>query len=104
MGAFASTPAPVAAAATAAESDEMNQFLSQLPSQHLEPLWSQMNAMVPPSPNPSSLAHLWRYADALPHLQSAGRLVPEEKAERRVLMLVNPSKSESKPPSSVMPF
>ena len=74
--------------------DEMSEFLSVLPAQHLEPLWSQMNTMVPPSPNPTAKAHMWRYADALPHLENAGRLVPEEKAERRVLMLVNPNMRE----------
>ncbi|KAH6695000.1 RmlC-like cupin domain-containing protein [Plectosphaerella plurivora] len=88
MGAFVSTAAQPAAEN---ESEEMKKFLSVLPSQHLEPLWSQMNTMVPPTPKPTALAHMWKYEEALPHLQNAGRLVPEEKAERRVLMLVNPS-------------
>lgn len=73
---------------------EMEKFLSVLPSQHLEPLWSQMNAMVPPTPKPVAKPHMWRYQDALPHLLEAGRLVPAEQAERRVLMLVNPSMGE----------
>ncbi|KAJ5679440.1 Lipoamide Acyltransferase [Penicillium macrosclerotiorum] len=52
-----------------------------------------MDDMVPITPNPKSKAHLWKYADALPHLQKASQLVPEEQAERRVLMLVNPNMS-----------
>ncbi|KAH7323195.1 RmlC-like cupin domain-containing protein [Stachybotrys elegans] len=75
----------------AGETEEMQEFLAALPSQHVEPLWSQMSMMVPPTPNPAAKAHIWKYEDTLPHLESAGRLVPEEKAERRVLMLVNPN-------------
>lgn len=73
------------------ETGEMNQFLRSLPGNHLEPLWTQMGAMVPPSPNPSAVPYLWKYTDALPRLEDASRLVPEEQAERRVLMLVNPN-------------
>lgn len=61
-----------------------------LASHHLEPLWLKMNAMVPPTPNPIASPHIWRYEETLPHLLEAGRTVPPEAAERRVLMLVNP--------------
>jgi len=61
-----------------------------LASHHLEPLWLKMNAMVPPTPNPVASPHIWRYEETLPHLLEAGRTVPPEAAERRVLMLVNP--------------
>jgi gentisate 1,2-dioxygenase len=37
---------------------------------------------------------MWKYQDMLPDLQTAARLVPEEQAERRVLMLVNPKMGE----------
>lgn len=73
---------------------ELKGLLSDLPAQNLEPLWTQMSAMVPGSPNPVASAHIWKYDEVLPHLQKAARLVPEEQAERRVLMLVNPSMSK----------
>jgi gentisate 1,2-dioxygenase len=76
------------------DSPEMKQYLSELPSENLEPLWSQMSMMVPPTPNPTAKPHMWTYREALPHLETAAKLVPEEKAERRVLMLVNPSMRE----------
>lgn len=88
MGNYTST---VSAGAADGETEEMKSYLSALPAQHLDPLWSQMNMMVPPTPNPTTKPHMWKYRDALPHLETAARLVPEEKAERRVLMLVNPS-------------
>lgn len=72
----------------------MEKFLGTLPPKNLEPLWSRMNAMVPPNPNPSAVPALWRYEEMLPYLKEAARLVPEEQAERRVLMLVNPNLSK----------
>jgi gentisate 1,2-dioxygenase len=70
---------------------EMKEYLDCLPSMNLEPLWSRMGAMVPARPNPKAKPFIWRYSEVFPKLQAAGRLVPEEEAERRVLMLVNPS-------------
>ncbi|CAI4214109.1 unnamed protein product [Parascedosporium putredinis] len=61
-----------------------------LAQQHLEPLWLKMDAMVPPTPNPVAAPHIWKYQETLPYLLEAGRVVPAEAAERRVLMLVNP--------------
>lgn len=81
-------------ASDASGAGELKGLLSGLPAQNLEPLWTQMSAMVPGSPNPVASAHIWKYDEALPHLQKAARLVPEEQAERRVLMLVNPSMSK----------
>ncbi|TKW53829.1 Gentisate 1,2-dioxygenase [Colletotrichum tanaceti] len=65
----------------------MNDYLQELPSQHLEPLWSQMNVMVPPTPAPVAKPHIWKYADSLPLLHKAAEMVGEKQAERRVLML-----------------
>jgi gentisate 1,2-dioxygenase len=50
-----------------------------------------MGAMVPQTPNPVARPHIWKYRDTLPFLSTAGEIVPEEMAERRVLMLVNPA-------------
>lgn len=75
----------------------LKKLLNELPAQNLEPLWTQMSAMVPAGPNPVASAHIWKYEEVLPHLQSATRLVPEEQAERRVLMLLNPSMSKYTP-------
>lgn len=38
-----------------------------------------------------------RYEALRPHLVRAGQLVPEEQAERRVLMLINPTMGEELP-------
>lgn len=74
---------------------DMKSYLKTLPSRHLEPLWSNMDVMVPPTPAPTAKPYMWKYRDTLPYLSTAGKIVPEEMAERRVLMLVNPSMSKS---------
>jgi gentisate 1,2-dioxygenase len=73
----------------------LQEYLGSLPSMHLEPLWDRLGAMVPPSPNPVCVPYLWEYKKTLPYLAKAGQMVPEEEAERRVLMLINPAMSKS---------
>lgn len=74
-------------------------YLESLPSMNLEPLWDRLGTMVPASPNPVSIPYAWKFKTVLPYLSKAGQLVPEEEAERRVLMLVNPAMSKSSPKS-----
>ncbi|KAK7979896.1 hypothetical protein PG989_012353 [Apiospora arundinis] len=66
-------------------------YLQSLPSKNLAPLWTVMGAMVPPRPAPKASVSLWRYEEARPLLVQAGEVVDAHEAERRVLMLVNPS-------------
>ncbi|KAL9553659.1 hypothetical protein MBANPS3_003192 [Mucor bainieri] len=66
-------------------------FLKKYDGSHVEPLWTVMEAMVPPHPNPKCVPHLWEYEKIRPALLEAGEKVGEYEAERRVLMLVNPS-------------
>lgn len=68
-------------------------LLSKLLEFEVQPLWTVMHAMVPPTPKPQAQVALWRYKELRPLLLEAGRLVSSEEAERRVLMLVNPALS-----------
>ncbi|QKX58761.1 uncharacterized protein TRUGW13939_05888 [Talaromyces rugulosus] len=70
---------------------ETKAFYELLPSKNVEPLWLKLEKFVPPKPNPVSVPAIWRYKEILPSLMEAGRIVPVEEAERRVLMLVNPA-------------
>lgn len=79
--------------------DAAQTLLSNLEAVNTKPLWAQMSKLNPPLPNPSTVPHVWRYDEIRPHLLRAGELVTEKQAERRVLMLVNPARSKSKPPS-----
>ena len=62
---------------------------------HTKPLWAQMARLNPPLPNPKCTPHVWEYEKIRPSLLRAGELVTEKQAERRVLMLVNPSRGIS---------
>ncbi|KND91772.1 Gentisate 1,2-dioxygenase [Tolypocladium ophioglossoides CBS 100239] len=37
----------------------MDEYLQALPAKHLEPLWSRMNMMVPPTPNSVARLYMW---------------------------------------------
>lgn len=79
--------------------DKLVEFAESL---HTKPLWKQMAKLIPPLPNPTCIPHIWRYSNIRPSLLSAGDLVSEKQAERRVLMLINPARgtSEDSPCSS----
>ncbi|KAK5092497.1 hypothetical protein LTR70_005459 [Exophiala xenobiotica] len=73
-------------------SHEEKVLLDAVEKLHTKPLWKQMNRLNPPLPNPTAIPHIWRYDQIRPSLVRAGELVDEKQAERRVLMLVNPSR------------
>ena len=73
--------------------------LEELPSDYVKeltalgavPLWPSLRAALPHDrPNRATLPFAWRYSELRAHLLRAGELTPIEKAERRVLALVNP--------------
>lgn len=72
--------------------DATQVMLERAEQAHTKPLWLQMARLNPPLPNPKCTPYLWKYSDIRPSLLEAGELVPEHQAERRVLMLVNPSR------------
>lgn len=57
------------------------------------PLWPQMRNLLPHhAPKPVTKSHLWAYDALRPLVLRAGELTPVEKAERRVLFLVDPGR------------
>ncbi|KAK9446773.1 RmlC-like cupin domain-containing protein [Limtongia smithiae] len=70
---------------------EYQQFLTTLPSANVRALWTFLSDASPPVPNPRAVPFAWDYAGSLrPRMIEAGRLIPAELAERRVLLLNNP--------------
>lgn len=65
-------------------------YMSSLSENNVAALWTVLSKMVPPRPNPGAAATLWSYEKLRPSLMESGKIVSAEKAERRVLMLVNP--------------
>lgn len=72
-------------------SDSLDRVFTEAAAHAAQPLWTVMEAMVPPQPRPKAVPHVWRYADLRPLLGRAGELVGTADAERRVFMLVNPA-------------
>jgi gentisate 1,2-dioxygenase len=75
-----------------ATADSADRLISELDGTHTLPLWAQMAKLNPAAPNPRCTPHIWRYDAMRPYLLRAGDLITEKQAERRVLMLVNPTR------------
>ncbi len=66
-------------------------YVAELRTHNLVPLWPNLRAVLPPGkPRLSTRATHWPYEVLRPLLMKAGELTPIEKAERRVLVLANP--------------
>ncbi|MBV8425594.1 MAG: cupin domain-containing protein [Candidatus Eremiobacteraeota bacterium] len=73
------------------EAESLDRLLTDASAQATAPLWTAMRAMVPPSPAPKAIPHVWQWSELRPLLGRAGKLISADIAERRVLMLVNPA-------------
>ncbi len=69
----------------------LRSLYAEMAPHHLYPLWEVMQGLVTPTPQSAASAHLWSYGPARDYLLRAGDLISAEKAERRVLILENPS-------------
>lgn len=68
-------------------------YRASLREHALAPLWDFLKAALPHGRPPApTRPHCWRYSEVRPLLLEAGRLVPVEKAERRVLVLSDPGR------------
>ncbi|UZJ26820.1 cupin domain-containing protein (plasmid) [Rhodococcus antarcticus] len=57
----------------------------------LVPLWTEIGDLMPLSPQPSAVPHLWHWGSMLPLAERAGDLVPVGRGgERRAIALANP--------------
>ncbi len=78
----ATTASPVS------DSAKLREFSRSIAALDLMPLWERATPMTPGSPCVSAL---WRHAEIRPRLLEATRLITKRDAERRVLVLENPS-------------
>jgi gentisate 1,2-dioxygenase len=61
-----------------------------LEARSLSPLWTALHVLLPAERVTRAVPCRWRWSEVRPLLLEAGRLVPMERAERRVLVLCNP--------------
>jgi gentisate 1,2-dioxygenase len=67
----------------------LREFSDAVAGLDVMPLWERLESKM--LPGTDCVAKLWRYAELRPKLMEAASLIDEEKAERRVLVLENPS-------------
>lgn len=79
------------AGASSEQSPNVDQFYASMSTANVSPLWTVLDKMVPPRPNPKAVVTSWPYDAIRPLLMESGKLISAEDAERRVLMLNNPT-------------
>jgi gentisate 1,2-dioxygenase len=72
-------------------SAERREYYQRLEQKHAAPLWEVLGDLIPAQPRPTASPALWRYQEMRSLLLEAGQLITPQEAERRVLILENPS-------------
>jgi gentisate 1,2-dioxygenase len=72
-------------------SAERREYYQRLEQKHAAPLWEVLGDLIPSQPRPAASPALWRYQEMRSLLLEAGRLITAQEAERRVLILENPT-------------
>lgn len=71
------------------------EYYQRLQEKHAAPLWEVLGELIPKQPQPAARPALWRYQEMRALLLEAGQLITPLEAERRVLILENPSMPRS---------
>jgi hypothetical protein len=79
-------PAP-----TAGEEAQLKQLYADFERHHPIPLWTQTNDLMPFTPQPKAVPHIWRWADLYPLAKRSGDLIPVGRGgDRPAIGLANP--------------
>ncbi|GLY29726.1 cupin domain-containing protein [Kineosporia sp. NBRC 101731] len=96
MSTHATDPDLVAGAAvppapTPEEERQIAQLYEDFGQVNLIPLWTQIGELMPMTPQPQAVPHVWRWKTLLPLAARAGDLIPVGRGgERRAIALANP--------------
>jgi gentisate 1,2-dioxygenase len=73
------------------ERDSLERLYADFAAASLMPLWTQREDLMPMSPQPAALPHVWRWRELYPLAARSGDLVPVGRGgERRAIALANP--------------
>jgi gentisate 1,2-dioxygenase len=73
------------------DSPELRELYAGFEAEHLMPLWTQIDDLMPMAPNPKAVPWVWRWSKLQPLAERAGDLVPVGRGgERRAIGLANP--------------
>jgi gentisate 1,2-dioxygenase len=77
--------------AAGGDTPELRRLYEDFGAEHLVPLWTQREDLMPLEPSPAALPHVWRWSTLHPLARRAGDLVPVGRGgERRAIALANP--------------
>ena len=72
-------------------SPELDRLYADFARNSTAPLWTQTGNLMPESPAPAAVAHLWQWSELLDIARRSGELVPVGRGgERRAIGLANP--------------
>lgn len=66
------------------------QIIDRCKGKNSYPMWTVTDKVSKLNPNPRALATVWRWSEMRQIMLDTASIVPEEMAERRALMMVNP--------------
>src|SRR6478672_5449823 len=70
---------------------ELTRLYADFDAEHLTPLWTQLDELMPLSPTPRAVPFVWKWSTLYPLAERAGDLVPVGRGgERRAIALANP--------------
>jgi gentisate 1,2-dioxygenase len=80
------------------KSPEREVYYKKIADKDLQPLWELLSGIQANDPQAPEKAAIWRYEEIRPMLMEAGSLITAREADRRVLVLQNPSFAGQKLP------
>jgi gentisate 1,2-dioxygenase len=76
---------------TQGHSRELDQLYKDFAAEHLNPLWTQLDDLMPEHPAPKAVPHVWKWSRLYELAKRSGDLVPVGRGgERRAIGLANP--------------
>ncbi len=73
------------------DTPELRALYQGFEDEHLMPLWTQIDDLMPMYPSPKAVPHVWKWSHLYPLAQRSGDLVPVGRGgERRAIGLANP--------------
>lgn len=70
---------------------DLDQLYADFADANLNPLWVQLDDLMPITPTSAARPHIWRWSQLLPLAERSGELVPVGRGgERRAIALANP--------------
>ncbi len=73
------------------DTPELRSLYQGFEDEHLMPLWTQIDDLMPMYPSPKAVPHVWKWSKLYPLAQQSGDLVPVGRGgERRAIGLANP--------------